>query len=126
MNLTTHIKWLNILAFAPGMQPDPGQVPCGSHSHEPINPRFIHTPSNVSRITATMLDLPDRGVPFRIMICPGACAILPPLVPHLRQDNAPALSRWNPTPSLLAGSAMKTSSANPKAEPGSSRPAARG
>src|SRR5829696_6166072 len=51
----------------------------------PSTPKFFHTPSNVSWITATILDFPDRGAPFRIMICPGArvCATLPPLLPHV-------------------------------------------
>src|SRR5918992_5433284 len=50
----------------------------------PSTPKFIHTPSNVSWITSTILDFPDRGAPFRMMICPGArvCSMLPPLVPH--------------------------------------------
>jgi len=32
---------------------------------------FIHTPATVSWIAAAMLDLPERGVPFRITIWPG-------------------------------------------------------
>src|SRR5215212_11196313 len=42
-------------------------------------------PSNVSWITATILDFPDRDAAFRIMICPGVrlCATLPPLLPHV-------------------------------------------
>src|SRR3989442_11545890 len=34
-------------------------------------PRFIHGPGKVSWITVTMLDLPDRGAPFRMTIWPG-------------------------------------------------------
>jgi hypothetical protein len=50
----------------------------------PSTPRFIHTPSNVSWITSTMLDFPDRGAPLRIMICPCArvCPRPPPHLPH--------------------------------------------
>src|SRR5215211_2823163 len=35
-------------------------------------------------LTSTMLDFPDRGAPFRIMICPCArvCPVSPPLLPH--------------------------------------------
>src|SRR5215831_1486548 len=39
-------------------------------------PRFTHRPSNVSWITATMLDLPARGAPFRTTICPATSACL--------------------------------------------------
>src|SRR5215470_11069090 len=37
-------------------------------------PRFTHRPSNESWITATMLDLPARGAPFRTTICPATTA----------------------------------------------------
>src|ERR1700680_2589999 len=34
-------------------------------------PRFIHTPSRVFWMAALILDFPDRGGPFRMMIWPG-------------------------------------------------------
>ncbi len=49
-------EWLDVLAFAARSQSHPRRIAGGGHLHKPINPRFIHTPSNVSWITATMLD----------------------------------------------------------------------
>src|SRR4051812_31554218 len=40
-------------------------------------PRFIHTPEKVVWIAAAMLDFPERGVPFRTTIRPGAASASP-------------------------------------------------
>ena len=55
-----------VLAFASGSQPHPGQIARRGHPHEPIDPKFIHTPSNPWLLKSPRrLDSPDRGAPFR-------------------------------------------------------------
>jgi hypothetical protein len=63
-----HDEWLEVGAFASRSQPDSGLVAFGSRVHEPIHPKFIHAPPYVFWITAAIVDLPDRGAPFRITI----------------------------------------------------------
>src|SRR5438128_645316 len=38
-------------------------------------PTFIQTPGNVSWIALAIDDLPERGTPFRITICPTAASV---------------------------------------------------
>lgn len=62
----------------PGLSPIPGRYLAGVICINRSTLKFTHTPSNVFWITATMLDFPDRGVPFKMMICPGACSWITP------------------------------------------------
>ena len=62
------IERLEIGSLAAGAQPHPRSSVRGGHRHEAIHAE-VH-PDAVERllITATMLDLPERGAPLRIMI----------------------------------------------------------
>lgn len=56
----------------PGRSPMPGRYLGGvTQRPDTSTPRFLHGPSNVSWVTAAMLDFPDRGAPFSTTIQPG-------------------------------------------------------